>query len=289
MDKGNLAAVPLQGAHIVFSDEVKDDLDLKGVHLQKCYFTRIGTRDAAFRDCKLTQCLFEDTYLRKAHFKNVQLTGSTFRKCNLAKATLSGCDLRFCTFEATLLDREEVIGNLPSEPNLRRDLARDLRKNFESLGDKESSDVFLTLEIKAHEEELLSAFRRKTDYYRQHYSTFEQVGAGAKYVGSRLSGLMWGYGHRVGRLVTSYLVLTLILALIIYLLGVPFIVDANMPVRALGFGEAIYQTLGATLGTGTATFSPAFPLGKMLQVLERFLGTLFLALLAAVTYRRIAR
>lgn len=285
----DLEAIPKEGRHLIFCDYVKDDLIIEDAILQTCQFRRIGARNAVFRKCSLTQCLFEDTYFRKASFNDVRFTGSTFRKCNLEKATFQGCDLRFCKFESTFLNRDEIVGNLPVEPILRRNLARNLRKNFEALGDKESSDVFLNIEIEAHEQELLGGFRRKTAYYQQHYTQVDQVIAGLKYITSKLSGIVWGYGHRLSRLLASYLVVSCFFAFITYFFDLSFIVDTEASPRTLGFWESTYHVFSVTLGTGTISIAPFSLAAKMFEVIEGFLGTLFLALLAAAAYRRISR
>lgn len=289
MEKADLSNFPQKGHHFTFCDAVNDGLKVTDASLQTCHFHRIGAKDALFERSSLTQCLFEDTYLRKARFSNVQFTGSTFRNCNLEKASFHGCDLSYCSFQATKLDRNEILGNLPSEPNLKRDLARNLRKNFEALGDKDSADMFLDIEIEAHEQELLGIFRRNTEYYRSHYSGVDQAFAGLKYLGSKLSGLIWGYGHRVRRLVMSYLVLSFFFGLITYFFRLPFVVDAQKSVRPLGFWESIYYVFAETLGLGAAPLVPASEVAKALQLCQAFLGTLFLAMLAAAAYRRIAR
>lgn len=152
METANLENFPTSGDHLLFGDAVKDDLHVMDTRIRMCHFRRIGAKKALFERSSLTQCLFEDTYFRNASFTDVRLTGSTFRNCNLEKAIFKGCDLRYCTFQTTRLDRDEIIGNLPVEPNLKRDLARNLRKNFEALGDKDSADIFLDIEIEAHEQ-----------------------------------------------------------------------------------------------------------------------------------------
>lgn len=150
METAELDKLPENGSQLLFRDTVQDNLSITGVVLRTCRFVRIGAREANFTSCSLTQCQFEDSYLRKAEFRDVDFTGSTFRNCNLEKATFKSCNLRYCTFQATHLDRDEIIGCLPVEPNLRRDLTRNLRRNFNDLGDKGAADVFLDLEIDAH-------------------------------------------------------------------------------------------------------------------------------------------
>lgn len=289
MDTGDLSSLPKRCDHLVFSDAVQDDLHVENSTLWACVFHRIGARDASFKNTALTQCFFEDTYFRKAYFRNVDFTGSTFRNSNLERATFQGCNFRYCTFQMTRLNPDEIIGCLPVEPNLRRDIARNLRKNFEALGDKVTSDVFLNLEIDAHEMELLGAFRRKTQYYRSHYSTVDQVVAGLKYLSSKLSGIVWGYGHRVRRLLTSFAILSLICSFITYYGRFQFGVAGQTSIRTLDFWESLYYTFAGTLSLGVSPLSPVSTGAKILQLCEAFLGTLFLALLAAAVYRRIAR
>lgn len=289
MKTSDLAAFPREGHLLLFSDTIQDDLTVNDAKLTACFFTRIGAKNAQIKNCALTQCLFEDSYLRKARFVNVDFTGSTFRNCNLEKASFQGCKLQYCSFHSTRLNHEEIIACLPGEPNLRRDLARNLRRNFQVLGDKDAADKFLDLEIAAHEKELLCAFRRKTAYYKTHYSIIEQVMAGVSLLGSKLSGLVWGYGHRVRRLLGSYLCLTLLLGLITYLCRIEFGDESSVAVRSLGFWESIHYTFAATLALGAAPLNPVSVAAKILQLFEGFVGTLFLALLAAASYRRIAR
>jgi len=289
MKNGKLTEVPKTAAYLVFQDQTLDDLMLEGKSLQTSRFLRLGLKDARIEECSLTQSLFEDCYLRKASFVNVRLTGSTFRNCNLEKATFRGCDLRYCTFQNTRLTRDEIIGCLPVEPNLRLQLARNLRKNFEALGDKASADAVLDIEIRAQEQELLEAFRRKTEYYRAHYTGVDQAVAGLRYLLSNLNGLVWGYGHRVRRLIASFAVLTLVFCLITYFGDVHYNVPTESSSRSLSFWESVYQASAATVRAGATAFSPASWGGRALQVLEGFTGTLLLALLAAASYRRIAR
>lgn len=288
MEHVDIASIPNSGKHLVFSDMIKDDLRVENVSLQACQFVRLGAKKATFSNCSLTQCLFEDTYLRMAKFQNVQLVGSTFRHCNLEKASFRGCDIRYCRFEATLLDRNEIIGCLPIEPNLKRATARNLRKNFELLGDKASADIFLNIEIAAEEQELLGAFWRRTEYYRSHYTPTDQFLAGLKYLLSKLSGVVWGYGHRVRRLFFAYFALASIFALVTYFSSLQFRADTGSQ-HSLGLMDSFYYSFATSLGLTLAQTAPLSLLGKVLQILEGGLGTVFLALLAAAAYRRIAR
>jgi len=289
MKRGNFENIPRNGAgSLHFRDAVLDDLKLDGTNLPLCQFERVGLKAAVIRGSNLTQCLFVDVYLRLANFTEVDFTGTTFRNCNLERATFRRCNLRYCRFEHTAVDPHEIEENLPSEPNLRRDLARNLRKNFELQGDRKSADIFLTHEINAEEMELWARFVARTDYYRNKYNALERVAAVGKLAGLKISGLVWGYGYRIGRLVLSYIIITSVLALIGYFLRLQF-ADVELMSRGLSFWESMYQAFAETLGSMTTPFVPMSVGARVLQVTERFTGTVLLALLAAAAYRRIAR
>ena len=284
-----ITEIPSQGELFIFSDQQNDSLTVSGVSISTSSFLRLGMKEATFNNCSFTQSYFEDSYFRKAIFKNVRFTGSTFKFCNFDKASFQSCDLRYCNFHCCKLPRDEIVATLPTEPNLKRDLARNLRANFESLGDKKSADAFLDIEIQAYEEELKAIFFSKTEYYRTHYDRFAQFYAGLKYCGSIISGVIWGYGHRVGRLLASYAIITFLLSLLTYFSKINFFVSGHSSQRPLNLKESLYLIFSETLNASGASFIPATSTGKLILLAVSFLGTLFLALLAATLYRRIAR
>lgn len=289
MEESCLEQFPASGKRLVFADSVKDDLRIDGVKLQLCQFHQIGARNAKITNSSLTQCMFVDTYLRDASFSNVQLTGSTFRNCNLTRTRFQGCDLSYCVFQNTSFDKNEIAANLPCQPNLKRALARNLRKNCEDLGDKKSADFFMDIEIAAEEQEYCNRFFRRTAYYRDKYTSVDQVKAGAQFLKSRFSGLVWGYGHRIWRLIVSYALLILVFSFVTSYCRLLFIVD-NMPsARAMSLWESFYYVLSDTLGFGAGPVIPATVSAQILHLSQSFLGTIFLAMLVAALYRKIAR
>ena len=116
-----------------------------------------------------------------------------------------------------------------------------------------------------------------------------QIGAGIKLIASKLSGLIWGYGHRVGRLITSYLILTFVLSLITYFGKLKFIVSDSNIQRKLTFWESISMSFAETVGASSISYVPSTFGGQIITYAESLLGILFLALLAATLYRKIAR
>ncbi len=281
--------MPESGKLLLFSDQQQDNFEKSQSSIIASSFIRLGMKEAVIKDCSFTQSNFEDSYFRKAVFKNVRFTGSSFRFCNFDKASFQTCDFRYCNFYHCNLPSNEIIACLPPEPNLCRDLARNLRANFEMVGDKKSADTFLDIEIQAYEDELKAIFFSNTEYYKKHYNMLAQIQAGAKFLVSKLSGMVWGYGHRVGRLVLSCFLTTCFLSLTTYFGKINFFVSNNIAPRQLTFWESINMGFCETVNASSPSFSPSTLAGQLITLSESLLGTLFLALLAATLYRRIAR
>lgn len=246
-------------------------------------------RAAVFKSCSLTQSNFEDSYFRKAEFVNVDFTGSTFKFCNFEKATFKSCSLRYCSFYHCKLPLNEIIACLPQEPNLRRDLARNLRSNCLSMGDKKSADIYLNIETKAAEELSKSIFLSKTRYFKDNYNLLDRIHEFLNYISSKISGLIWGYGYRFDRLIVSFVLIALCFSLLTYLSEINFIVGHEAVPRSLTVVESVLSGFGGTIRISSISFTPISVYGKLLLLSEGFLGTLFLALLAATLYRKIAR
>lgn len=285
----DIANLPKSGSLLLLSDQQKDNVKISDVNISASSFVRIGMKGAEIKDSSFTQSNFEDSYFRKAAFNNVHFTGSSFRFCNFDKASFQACDFRYCSFYHCKLPKDEIIACLPSESNLRRDLARNLRANYEMIGDKKSADTFLDIENQANEAELSAIFWSKTQYYKGRYNNLDQVKSGLKFMVSWFSGLIWGYGHSVGRLFLSYFIITCILSFITYMGETNFRVLSDGVQHPLNFWQSIYAGFSQTVGLSGLPFKHVTLLGKIIMLIESFLGTLFLALFAAIFYRRIAR
>jgi len=281
--------LPSRGELLLVSDQQQDKIKISDVNISASSFLRLGMLKAIVENSRLRQSHFEDSYFRKAEFKNVHFTGSNFRFCNFDKASFQVCDFKYCNFYQCKLPADEIIACMPTEPNLRRDLARNLRSNSEMIGDKKTADRYLDIEIQASENLSKAIFLSNTKYYKDNYNFIDQIREGLKYLGSKVSGLVWGYGHRVGRLFMSYITVTVLCSFITYFGKIEFLVRDQKTPRPLLFWQSIYMGFGETIGAINLSLTPVTIAGKLILLTASFLGTLFLALLAATFYRRIAR
>jgi hypothetical protein len=110
-------AFPTAGDHLFFANREIDRVDVDDLRLDRCVFFNFGLKQATFRRGHLSHCFFERTYLRHASFKGVDLTGTIFIGCNLKYASFDGCRLDYVSFEECQLDYDNILQNLPTQPN----------------------------------------------------------------------------------------------------------------------------------------------------------------------------
>ena len=276
------------GENFLFQDENMDALKVSAVNIRLSTFQRIGIKKAEFSGGNLTQSIFENVYGREAVFRNVNFTGSIFRNCNFQKATFQSCDFRYCYFYNCLLPDEEMKACLPSEPNLKKELACNLKMNYLGIGKKSTADTFLGIEIQASEDLLLEIFKSKTSYYKDQYDLLDRLDSLRKYFVSKLAGLIWGYGYRYWMLLCSYLVFMILLATIVFI-GENSFFDPEGQIVELSYWQCIQTIFYESLKYSFTTMKPIGGLSSSILFISRFLGIIYLGLLGATLYRRIAR
>lgn len=284
---GDIAKGTDPKTQLIFCSEQADSTKFHNVNINTSIFSEIGLKNSEFRDSSFTQCHFKNIYFRGSSFCNTRFTGTTFTNCNFKKCSFQSCDFRYCSFYRCELPADEIISCLPNEPNLRRDLARNLRVNADSLGEKRNSDVFLDIEINASEKTYVEIFFANTKYYKDSYDSLARIQSAGKYILSKLSGITWGYGHRIGKLLLSYMLIITAISLIKVLWDIEF--ETNGHNVHLSLFDSIILTFSESVGADTSGYIPTTTGGKVILYLEKLFSTVYLALLSATLYRKVAR
>lgn len=275
-------------SNLLFENEINDSLDIKKVNIKFSLFRRLGIRDAKFQGGVISHSIMEDVYGRKGKFIDINFTGTIFRNCNFEKAVFSSCTLKYCKFTNTQLPYLEIINCLPVEPNLKKELARNLKMNFIGLGEKNIADIFLDIEIKARQEEQLAIFCSHTDYYRSKYDCIDRIKNLLGYWKSKILGFLSGYGYKIHWVLFSFLIMQLTLTTFLYFSFSEFVFE-NGTKGSLSFLQAGKAVLSESIKFSYSSYSPQTTIAKMLLFISRFIGIVYLGLLSATIYRKIAR
>jgi len=198
----SLTEVSVSAENRLFVDSDHPNYMEKGVTFKRCMFIRVGLKNAALTKLTFHRCIFEDCYLRGVKFQNVDFTGSTFRECNLERTRMDSCSFRYARFSKCLLNYDEIVHSLPTEPNLAIGLLKSLRCNALEMGDKDIADKLLSRQIDIEKQDLLKQICGATEYYKDHYKGSARFRSLSKLIRLSISGLCWGYGLQIWKLLT---------------------------------------------------------------------------------------
>ncbi|TKI82195.1 pentapeptide repeat-containing protein [Bacillus mycoides] len=273
-------------------DEEQDDLNLNNVRIFKSIFLNLGLKNAVFSTCAITQTEIEKCYLRYAKFTNVDFTGSNFINCNLENAKFNSCNLRYATFRNCKLNLKEIFSCLPSEPNLRVALLKELRMNQLGLGDNKSADELLIRIHDTEKELLLERVKCSTSYHRDREDFISRTIALINYCTLQLNDFIWGYGLKLSRLFRTALIILFMFAMLIYFFTdkeyIAVTVKGNEVIK-LNFWQSLYASYTNFTTVGYGHFTPTQITSTVLFAIENLLGLIFMGFLVSGVYRRIAK
>lgn len=200
-------------------DEFSKSFDgLKEENFDNAYLESVGAKGKGVKveRCSFRSATFTSCYFKGVTFFNCNFTAAKFIDCNLKEAKFVGCIFNYATFHKTIVDSSEILANLPREPNVRRDLLRSLRVDARELGNSEDESFYIRKEILASEQFHMAAFLGKEEFYRKKYGRLERCGFFIQWLGSKISGLIWGNGERPIRV--ALFCLALVFAMSLFLL-----------------------------------------------------------------------
>lgn len=196
--------------HII--DKIIDG-DIKDVTFHNKLFTRIGSKDDKFTNVNFSHTYFDHCYFRNCVFESCNFNGCKFLNSNLSGSIFIGCNFDYATFQNTFVD-EEILDSCPGYDNLKLKFARSLRKNFQGLGDAESANKAIKIELDARKSHLWKSWKSNESYYRGKYNGWKRFFAFFNWLGFKIQDFIWGNGESTVKLLRSGLLFWLLMSII---------------------------------------------------------------------------
>lgn len=265
---GSLAGMDYQGA------------DLKEAHLVGADLSGANLARADLSKAHLYGANLQGADLFKADLKGANLNGTNLQDCNFLGANLDETRMNDATFHRKYI----VVNELQ---------AREARKR----GDKETERAKLTeardvyrllrraLEGQASSKDVGMFFAREMVVTRKLLPLYSPHRWWLK-----LTDLSFGYGERIGRIITSIVIIILSSALLYGFEGLRY----GDAIIQYGLGEPFLETVGNLIYFSTVVFTtvgfgdivPLGPWGKLIMMLEGFSSLLYMAMLIIAIYKR---
>ena len=274
---------PYEANDRTFAGPLLDKQEIENADYRHCTFLDASFKEAILRGCSFLNCVFVGCYFRRTTLKGCRFVGCRFYDCQFPNAILHGCDFRFSLFKSCQVSFSEMEHSLPSPPNLKEQLCRNLAIQSSSLGLSDDARRYRRSELSAREEHLWKGFKGESEWYRSHFTDGRKYRALLDWFLSRANGVLWGYGDSPWNLLRNLLLAVVaIFPLLFYFLG---------DLKHTGGGELgpldyICFSISSALPVSVpSVISPSNWVGCTLVTLEALFGALTLALFAAYIFR----
>lgn len=279
----SLEPSPGEGSDTLFINQRFEGKVLRGATFTQCTFANISFKDTRLIDCQFSACVFENCYFRKATLQECNFPASRFIDCELPKTRIHSCSLGTTRFQGTAPKYAVLEQSLPGEPNLCRDLCRNIATEASALGYERDARRYRLRSIEEHEKALKRGFLWSDQYSRDHYPELERFRALGAYVLSRASGSLWGNGELIRRLLLNLFGVAILLGPLLLYLARDHLHGADTYWDCLALSVAC--VLNATEITATSATGIAVPITLFLSAT----GLLFLGLFITYLFQAVTR
>ena len=248
--------------------------EVRGEDLSMREFSRVFAVGVTFVDISFKQCDFSRCYIRNCRFTRCDFTGAKIKESNLRGSQFEECNFRYTIWEKVFLDEHFLDTCLPSEENLARDLARNLRVNFSQIGNYEAVNKAASIEVSLTGQHLYNAAYSRQSYYRAKYKGWSRLVQAMGHARWKALDLLWGNGESIVRVAMSGLAVIVVAAL--------FLMRDH---SQLFFADALWSTFSHFWGIQGGTNLPA-AYAVVLTVIRFVLFGLFMAILVKRLSRR---
>jgi hypothetical protein len=173
----------------------------------------VSANEITFSHCDFSFSVVERSYFRNATFKNCKFVGAKFFDSNFRSGTFSNCDFDYATVQRCNIPVSQVLRNLPTFPNVRREFLQQLRANAIAMGDASHINQLISKELEAERDYWRQARKQSSEYYERKYGSLG--GTIEAYWNSLVLGTdrwVWGHGESIRHLVIATLTVLLLLA-----------------------------------------------------------------------------
>lgn len=193
-------------------DKIFDE-DISNESYHNKLLIRLGGKNRTLKNIDFSHTYFEHCYFKDCNFDSCNFNGCKFINCNLTGSSFPGSKFDYAVFEKTYVDNDILSYNCPSWDNLKLKFARTLRLNYQSLGDSESVNKAIQIELRSTKKHLYDSWHANTSYYRNKYKGFDRFMSFLKWLSFKAQETVWGNGESLWKLLRAGLYLWIFMTL----------------------------------------------------------------------------
>ena len=274
---------PYKANDCTFPGPRLDEGKIENADYRHCTFVDASFKNATLQSCRFLDCTFVGCYFRRTTLQDCQFTGCRFYDSQFPNTILHGCNFHYSQFKSCQVSFSEMEHSLPSPPNLKEQLCRNLAIQSARLGLSDDARRYRRSELSAREKHLWNGVIGESQWYRSHFTGLRRVRAFAQWFLSKVNGVFWGYGDRLGVLIWNLLIAVTILFPGLYWLSGDMVGTNG---EDLVYSDYLYFSISSALPVSVpSTIYASNWFGHTLVILESVFGAVTLALFAAYVFR----
>lgn len=281
-----ILATPWVHSDVSFAAQRLDGVPIELGMFAHCTFANVSFKGCEIKDSRFMNCTFISCYFRKTLIRNCKFDGCKFIDCDFPKVRVQGTDFMFPQFKGCFIAFDEMQPNLPPEPELRANIAAELAREAQALGETRDARLFRIRALRAHETHLWRAFRASSSYYKEHFTLPGRVAAGGRWLASQANRLVWGNGERGFVLLFNFLALTLVVYPWLFS-RVGDVQDRSGSTTTLDY--VLLSIDSATNLTGLSNVALTSTSSRLIAASEVVVGLVAIGLFITILFRRITR
>ena len=207
---------PYSGRDLAFAGQRLDNKRIQLAQYRHCTFINISFKEATLEASNFSDCTFINCYFRRTTLRNCTFEGTRFYDCDFPRVSVAGSRFFYARFNGCQIAFDEMENSLPSEPNIREELCRNLAQQSHALGLVNEARRYRRSETAAYEQHLKNGFASASQWYREHFVGTEKWRAFFRWVWSRTNRFLWGYCESGTRLIANFFASSLIVFPLVY-------------------------------------------------------------------------
>lgn len=275
---------PFQAMDSAFGASRLDTKDIFNADFKHCTFSNISFKEARIKSGNFLNCTFIGCYFRRAELVSSSFIGCRFIDCQFARVVVKSCNFSYSLFRRCQIAIEELEHSLPSEPNIREALTRNLSIESSKLGLSDQARLYRMAEIRAREQHLKAAIEGRSQWYLDHFDGLARIRAFIKLSLSLLNRWLWGYGERISVLFRNLILISFVIFPAFFYLARGGLVKEGG--GSIGFSDLVYFSLENIIPSGIRSGIEAIGfIPRVLAAIESVFGVVVIALFAAYIFR----
>lgn len=180
------------------------------------HFVNLSSKDKVYEQVDFSYSILDNAYFRDCTFNNCKFVGTIIKNSNFKGAKFKNCNFDYCFFEKTQISINILYENSPQRENIKSSFARNLRTNFQQLGDSRNVNRAILIELEASREHLKKICYDHSSHYRDKYTGWLRVKGFKDYYTFIFFDCIWGNGESLWKLVRTFILMVGLISFVDY-------------------------------------------------------------------------